>query len=89
MKTLTQLQYRRHDMMTWSLAIVLFIIIMLACMTSCSYKPAMSYDVRPAYMNDTAKWNEFIRLTNLPGEGGDASCDSIFTMIYGYSLEFK
>lgn len=38
---------------------------------------------------DTVKWNEFIRLTNLPGEGGDASCDSIWNVVFGYSLEWK
>lgn len=35
---------------------------------------------------DTLKWAQFIECS---ADQGDLGCDSCFTMIYGFSLEFK
>ena len=35
---------------------------------------------------DTLKWNAFLECS---ADQGDLGCDSCFTMIYGFSLEFK
>jgi len=84
MKTNVRWSYQMHDAVTWAIACIMWLAVLLGMLlsSSCTAHTVRSDDM--SYMQDTVRWAQF---NDCSKDEGDAGCDSCFTMIYGYSLE--
>lgn len=84
MKTLSQSEYKRHDVITFLLAIAMWLIIAIVAMLHGCTATHSTYTQDRSYMQDTVKWNQFLECSK---DEGDLGCDSCFFKIYGYYLD--
>lgn len=82
MKT-NEWSYRKHDVVTWTIACIMWTLVLLGIMLSSCATPRSSSDSM-AYRQDTVRWEQFLECSK---DQGDLGCDSCFYLIYGYYLD--
>ena len=66
-------------------ALIYMLLIVCGCAILWEPEPErLAREQKPAYMQDTVKWNQFLECSE---NEGDLGCDSCFFLIYGYHVE--